>query len=87
MDILKSDKVEKVKEGIHNFVTRQNLGKIHLIFIVMVILLIYSVFSTEYSNLLRTFIILGILIAGFMDSYVIFFDLDNEKSNESTDKN
>lgn len=70
-----SNPAERIQEKIQNFATPQNLKLIHLIFICLVAVLIFSLMSSEYSKVIRVFLVLSLLVFGALDSWVIFFDL------------
>lgn len=66
---------EIIQAKIQKFATPQNLKFIHLIFICLVAVLIFTLISSDYSKVIRVFIVLGIILFGVLDSWVIFFDL------------
>lgn len=75
MDSNLQNSAERIQERFMEFASRKNLKLIHLIFIILVTLLLYSLISSDHSQLIRTFVVLGVLVFGFLDSWVIFFRL------------
>lgn len=75
MDSNLQNSAERIQERFMAFASTKNLKLIHLIFIILVTLLLYSLISSDHSQLIRTFVVLGVLVFGFLDSWVIFFRL------------
>lgn len=76
MDSNLQNSAERIQEKFMSFASTNNLKLIHLIFIILVALLLYSLISSDHSQLIRTFVVLGVLVFGFLDSWIVFFRLD-----------
>lgn len=66
----------KIQERISRFASPNNLKLIHLIFVCLILILIYSLIASDHSRVIRTFVVLGVLVFGALDSWVIFFEMN-----------